>query len=127
MGGVILLTILFFLVGCIISGSMGFSTEVPLLFLTLGFGIGFLIGFSNEVISENKIEHDLVVVNGYYVDPTGNFVTVDNIRATVNSVAIPERVVKTPPVIIEQQITYKKSFWKFGGNETKYYIQFPEE
>ncbi len=126
MGSLIIIIVI-----CVIIGTLGsIITESPL-FLPIMFALGIMFGgliASNEkvIYSDEKVQHELIAINGYYVDHDGNFITANNIRSKVSNMAIPENAVKIAPVLIERNIVYKRTFWKFGGKETIYEVVFPE-
>ena len=96
-------------------------------------GILFLISiassgpeFSSKVIYMNP----LIDVNGYYVDPVGNYVTEDNRHGHIdlNIVGgIPVTAAKTAPTLIESETFHKKNWYAFSNRtERTQEISFEE-
>jgi membrane-bound ClpP family serine protease len=126
MGIIIVLGIVGLIIGLIISSATDTEGSIAVLVFFLGIIIGFAIAASNPIIVLNEdTPKKLVVVNGYYVDTKGNFVTIDNIRGNVNCIAIPESAVKIAPIAVIHHEIHKKTFWKLGGDSTSYSITFP--
>jgi len=96
-----------------------FLFVIPLLLLAC------LIASDNrEITIEETTYHKILVVNGYYIDEKGNFITEDNIRSSVQSPAIPEKMI-TRPIYIKKHYTFApKNFFKFKSENTSYELTF---
>lgn len=117
--------LIFFVLGILVGAAMyenflGFLGEV-LLVTFLGLVVAAVIidapyDPSKEVIRYSKI----IPVNGYYVDPEGNWVTEDNSRGEFNlPIALPSNRVNGDLYVKFESKTHQKSIWSLSSGMTE--------
>ena len=89
-------------------GEPGFGVILGAL-ITAILMAGALTSNGKEISSEVIYTNPLIVVNGYYVDPSGNYVTSDNRHGTIELEVVgglPASALSVSPILIETEHKY---------------------